>query len=277
MELNEFGHNDAPFIPVATPIDGPVEPPEPSDPMLLERMSRARAMAHLAILTVVFVALQVVVIVGFVVSKGGNVSEEELTKSVVPLVITVAVGLVLVFCALGLTWNASCSAASIGLSFSRWHIDCLWGIVVAVASQVAFFVTMMVIFVIWPGMREQMEANPDRISEMLPPMHPALLVGLIALVAFWEEAIFRGVLVTHLRRATGNWIVATLVGGCLFGAMHINIQEPIMAVPLAVIGVIWTLFMIWRRSIVACVVGHALFNLGQLFMLGHLTNSAPTP
>ena len=289
MELNEFGHDDNAYIPVATPIDGPVDHPvdgpieyqveyqAPSNPMLLEAMSRPRAAGHLGIQIVASIVLQFVVVFAVMVASGESFDPEKQDTSLSLLVATVAIGLVLVALAAGMTRSASCSAASIGLSFSNWKTDCLLGIVVAIVSQLAFMVTMLIIFLAWPGMQDQVEANPERINQMLPPMHPVLLVGLITLVAFWEEAIFRGVLVTHLRRIFGSWALAVLVAGGLFGVMHIIGQEPIMAVPLAVIGVIWTLFMIWRRSIVACVVGHALFNLGQLFMLGHLTNSTPTP
>jgi membrane protease YdiL (CAAX protease family) len=277
MALNEFARDDDALIPVATPIDGPVERRIPPNPMLLETIPRSRAAAHLAILVAAYIFMLVVVIVAYQISNGWDVNEAELTSSAAPIAITVAVGLTLVALAVGLMWRSSCSAASIGLSFSRWHVDCLWGVLVALVSFGAHFAVIGLIYVASPESIKQMESNPQRITEMLPPMHPAALAVMMSLVALWEEAIFRGVLVTHLRRMLGTWSLAILIAAGLFGVMHLGAQEPIMAIPLAVLGIIWTLFMLWRRSIVAGVVGHALFNLGQLFMIYHMSKSLPGP
>ncbi|GJM24728.1 MAG: hypothetical protein DHS20C16_11430 [Phycisphaerae bacterium] len=274
MALNEFTDNDESFVPVATPIDGPSEFRIPPNPMLLESISRSKAAAHLAILVAAYMLMLAVLIAVFRIFNAGDINNAETQSKVAPLGITVAVGLTLVGIAVGLMWHSSCSAASIGFSFSRWRIDCLWGVLVAVISFAAHFMVIGVIYVVWPESIEQMESNPQRVLEMLPPMHPAMLALMMSLGALWEEAIFRGVLVTHLRRMTGTWSTAVLIAGCLFGVLHINIQEAIMAIPLAVLGIIWTLFMLWRRSIVASVVGHTLFNLGQLTMIHYMSKSS---
>ncbi len=267
MSLNDTqNHGDTP-IPVATPIDGPVEFCVAPNPMLLEKIPRSRAAAHLALLMAAFILMQVVAAFCIRAAYGADVTESDFAESATPVVLTVVVGIVLVVLAVTLMWRSECSAASIGLSFSNWKADCAIGLLVAIASYAGYIVSILVIALVSPEAIGNLQENPDRIKEMLPPIHPAFLTIVICLVAFWEEAIFRGVLVTHLRRMFGGWILATLISAGLFGLLHVFTQEPIVAIPLTVLGIIWTVFTVWRRSIVASVVGHALYNLGQIWMV----------
>ena len=108
MALNEFGQDNNAYIPVATPIDGPVDHPvdgpieyqveyqAPSNPMLLEAMSRPRAAGHLGILIVASIVLQFVVVFAVMVASGESFDPEKQDTSLSLLVATVAIGLVLV-------------------------------------------------------------------------------------------------------------------------------------------------------------------------------------
>ncbi len=270
---DELGGADA-LVPVATPIDAPIEFQVSPNPMLLESIPRSKAAGHLLLLVGAYFLIVLSVSVGVRMMYPTDADMELFSSSAGPMVITVCVGMALVSLAVGQMWLSSCSVESIGMSFSQWKIDIPLGILVAGASYVGYFITMVIVASIWPESIKQMISNPRRVEAMLPPINPVLLTLMIVVVAFWEEAIFRGVLVTHLRRIIGGWTLAVLIPACLFGVLHIGAQEPIVAIPLAVLGVIWALFTLWRRSILASVVGHTLFNLGQIYYIKHSANGA---
>ena len=61
---------------------------------------------------------------------------------------------------------------------------------------------------------------------MVPRLHPLGYVGVAAMVGIYEEIVFRGFLMTRLRRATGSWFVAVLASTALFTSLHAFDQTP---------------------------------------------------
>ncbi|NOX59596.1 MAG: CPBP family intramembrane metalloprotease [Planctomycetes bacterium] len=251
------------FIPVATPIDGSgFYCSQSSNPLRLENLPRSRAAAHLVFLIATFLLLQITAVL---LAQLAGIDLESGEHPLLAMVITFSVGSSVVFVALILMRRSGCSPASIGLSRDRWLSECAWGILVAVASLAAFFLMVGILFAVWPSGTNPFSGNSQRVETMLPDLGPAMLTVMIVLGAAWEEAVFRGILVTHLRRITGGWTVAMALSALLFAGLHTNVQVPVVVIPLFAVAVVWSLFMIWRRSIVASVVGHTLFNLVQLW------------
>lgn len=92
------------------------------------------------------------------------------------------------------------------------------------------------------------------------------LPGLIFLVAVspavGEELLFRGVMVTGLRRHVPAWLGITAIA-LLFGVMHMSIYR---IVPTALAGLILT-YLAWRSgSIFPAMLGHFINNLGGLLL-----------
>ncbi len=84
-----------------------------------------------------------------------------------------------------------------------------------------------------------------------------ILVTLLAPVC--EEFFFRGFCFTALRRSFGV-AVGAIVTGAVFGLIHAGGTEPQFLVPLGVLGALLCL-LYWRtRSIIPCMVLHALNN-----------------
>ncbi len=85
----------------------------------------------------------------------------------------------------------------------------------------------------------------------------AVLVTVVAPVA--EELFFRGFMFTALRRAWGL-VPAVLATGIAFGAVHAGSSEPEFLVPLGVFGAALCLLYWKTKSILPCIVLHALNN-----------------
>ena len=79
--------------------------------------------------------------------------------------------------------------------------------------------------------------------------------------------MFRGFLLTRLRRALGSWWLAVPATSLAFAVPHMLDQKAMMAIPLFAVGVALSLFVIWRKSLLPAMIGHGLFNSCQILVL----------
>ncbi len=87
-------------------------------------------------------------------------------------------------------------------------------------------------------------------------------VVLMVAVAVHEELLFRGLLVTYLRRVTGRWSVAVLTGSALFAVLHIG-QGALAVVQVFGLAIVLSVMFILTRSIFAVMCAHLMFDLIQ--------------
>jgi len=160
-------------------------------------------------------------------------------------------------------------AVSVGVSRDRWRSDLLVGIG---ATPVVYGLIMLSSATIWlikPSLLEQMAENADLLTDLLPKMSIASFFGLAAAVGVYEELIFRGFLITRLRRGTGSWMVAVVMSTAVFTGLHAFDQTPVALISVAILGLSFSLMTIWRRSILPAIVTHALFDFSQFLWLVH--------
>jgi membrane protease YdiL (CAAX protease family) len=269
------GGDDKRVIPLARPVDVVhARPWATPDPMRLGRISAGRAAIHLLILLAAFAVLITIISIIHVVMNpemfAEDAADEELDTTLL-MVMTIVGGFALSGVALVIMLTARLPAASLGLSSRSRGVDLALGVPVAIFSYAAFLMSYGVMYLVWPEGIRQLEENVQRIDAMMPDVHPWTLVLLMVAVATYEEILFRGFLLTHLRRITRSWVVAVLISSTLFAAMHIGddvgSQNLATVVPLFAMGVVCSIFTIWRRSLIPAIVGHALFNSVQLVLL----------
>jgi membrane protease YdiL (CAAX protease family) len=159
-------------------------------------------------------------------------------------------------------------AASVGLIRRRLAVDLALGLAALAGAFAAFYLGAVALLLFWPEGWLALSQNKEAVANMLPRMHPILLVALQFVVAVYEEAVFRGFLLTRLRRGLGgSWVAATVISSALFAVAHTVDQEMAAAVPIFGLGVAFCIFTIWRKSLVPGIIGHALFNSCQLLYL----------
>ncbi len=233
------------------------------NPMLLMGMSVSRAAVHIGTLIVFFAILAF--LASFALQCG--MTEEELKHS--PLVLlasTLLIWVVVIAAGIALLARIKLGIDSIGLTYRKLLPDCLLGVAVAVASFLVFLLTVGVIWLVWPAGYDQLNENPKNIMQMIPRLNPASLFLLMLAVGVMEEAVFRGLLLPHLRRITGNWVAAALLTSAAFVAMH-QTQQFAAIFPLFAVALLWSAVTIWRRSLVSAIVGHAIFNFCQILLV----------
>jgi len=155
------------------------------------------------------------------------------------------------------------SGLSVGWRRDQVFADACLGLGAAGAAYAAFLGSTLLLMLVWPAGAKAMQANEQAITEMLPPL-PVALFALQIIVGFYEELVFRGFLLTRLRRVLKSWWLAIVVSSTLFAVPHVLDQEPVAAIPLFSVGVTFCIFTLWRKSVIPAMVGHAVFNTGQI-------------
>ena len=156
---------------------------------------------------------------------------------------------------------------SLGLSLNEWWLQGLLGVSGAVAAWAILLGFWLVLVQVAPDWEEALRENPERITDQIPRLHPVWLCAVSLVVGMYEEVIFRGFILTRLRRATGSVVAAVMLSAVLFGLPHGATQVPITIIPILLIGVAWGVLTWWQRSLVPAIVAHTLFNLGQFIAL----------
>ncbi|MCH7704869.1 MAG: CPBP family intramembrane metalloprotease [Planctomycetes bacterium] len=157
--------------------------------------------------------------------------------------------------------------ASVGVAWASLPLNGLIGLGAMAVCYALIFPTMFGLFAVFPGMQEQMDENAVRLMALIPYMAPWKFAIIATLVGTWEELMFRGFLMTRLRRGTGSWIVAVLISTMVFTALHASEQTLPALIMISILSIVMSLVTIWRRSIIPAIVGHALFDFTQFIGL----------
>jgi membrane protease YdiL (CAAX protease family) len=96
-----------------------------------------------------------------------------------------------------------------------------------------------------------------------------LAVAMVVVVAISEETIFRGYLMLRLRTVTGSTAAAVLLSAVIFALGH-GYEGPLGVATVGVMGLVFSLIYLWRKSLVAPIVLHFLQNFIAIVLLPYL-------
>jgi membrane protease YdiL (CAAX protease family) len=271
-------------IPVARPVQCSAAFPIHREDILLRRATPGSVWADVGLFVVGMAALQLgaEVVIAWTFAYPLEMLEPEshpgdaevMRATLLPLLTIRAAGSIAIIGGV-LKWRGQ-SAASVGLESSGLGANLLLGLAATVAVYALTILTMVVLWFIWPDVVAQMEENARRIIALVPNM-PALAFGGVAMmVGVHEELIFRGFLMTRLRRVTHSWTVAILISTALFTALHAMDQTTAALVAVALLSLVFSFITVWRRSIIPAIVGHALFDWSQFLLLSFQAGEAWT-
>jgi len=155
------------------------------------------------------------------------------------------------------------SVRTVGLNFGSFPLNVVVGLGALMMTYVSIFSIMPLMSMVFPEAIKQMEENAETLMGLVPRLSMAGFLGVAVMIGVYEELLFRGFLMTRLRRATGSWIAAVLISTAAFTALHSLDQEPTALVWVTMLSLIFSGVTIWRRSIVPAIVAHALFDFSQ--------------
>jgi membrane protease YdiL (CAAX protease family) len=139
--------------------------------------------------------------------------------------------------------------------------EILFGIWLLPFIFILLLAILAVILTFAPGLHN-VPRNP--LEDMLQSRRDTVLFAVVAMIAGGvREEVQRGFILHRFDRFLGGGLVGVVLYSAIFGLGHLE-QGLDAALAIAVLGAVWGLVYLARRSIVAPMVSHALFNLGQL-------------
>jgi CAAX protease family protein len=153
------------------------------------------------------------------------------------------------------------SAREVLLGKVRLIREALLGIATLPAVFVLVTLVLVLILRFAPGLHN-VASNP--FEDMLRTRSDAIIFAVVVMVAGGvREEVQRGFITHRCDQYLGGALWGVVVYSAFFGAGHVD-QGYDATIAIGLLGLFWGLLYISRRSIVAPLVSHALFNLAQL-------------
>ncbi|MBQ9545179.1 MAG: CPBP family intramembrane metalloprotease [Clostridia bacterium] len=132
----------------------------------------------------------------------------------------------------------------------------IYSLPLALALQIFFSILLGAILAM-PGMEDTLRQMNDYSSALEGPDKILSAVALVIAAPLNEELFFRGAIMRSMEKSSLNPFAAVIIQALLFGVFH---ELPIRIFYATLLGVILGIVRIKSRSIVPCLVLHALFN-----------------
>lgn len=247
----------------------PVHVPVATHPILLFESSKLAALADLGLFAVIFIAFALAGEIAVRVLAHYTGGKEALPALFLPLTLYRLLAAVAVTASL-LFWRRQ-STASVGLEARRVVVNLLLGLVTLVAAFALIYGIFIPLSLLFPELLQQMQQNTSQLEDVLAEFDLLEMVIMMIAVGIYEELVFRGFVMTRLRRVTGSWTIAVVLSSAVFAALHLIDQTPAAVLFVGLLSIVLSLVTIWRRSLLPAIVAHILFNLAQVVGLQYFT------
>lgn len=204
--------------------------------------------------------LLAVVILAYVIGKGGPASEDEI-RGALPFLLAVNHVTVFGLLVLALRWEER-TLTDVGWCLPpdgslRKHL------LIGVLAALALYVWKELV---WDSIRLLAGGNPPSFTSLFRFRFPAsdvpMLVAATVLPAV-EESVYRGYGLAALDARWGR-AAALIAMAVLFGLLHWG-NGPLSIVFTGIMGVAFAGLYLWRRTLIAPVIAHSLYNAMVLF------------
>ncbi len=160
--------------------------------------------------------------------------------------------------------------SSIGLSLHRAGRE--------IAIGIALYLPMFLALALLAALLGVAGATQPHVPEQIKPQtlpDLALATLLVVVVAFAEEILFRGYLLTRLRAVTRSTVAAIVISCTIFAAGHV--YEGALGVAAAwFMGLVFSVVYLWRRSLIAPIVLHFVQDFLALVVASLIAHPART-
>jgi membrane protease YdiL (CAAX protease family) len=173
----------------------------------------------------------------------------------------------LIFLVLYFVWSNREPVHRIGWIFEKRRRDIILGIVLFV--PVLYGANLLEKALLSVGFSGGSKAVA---SLLTPKSWPELLLAviLVTIVAFSEETIFRGYLMLRFEAITESPIWAAVLSSLIFSIGH-GYEESAGLITIGLMGFVFSLIYLWRRSLVAPIVMHFLQDFTGIVLVPLLT------
>lgn len=177
---------------------------------------------------------------------------------------TLVLGTAMIVLCVSLLRQMKLPLSSIGLSTHRLASNILLGVGGFVGLLILLIIILSIVTMLFPSTMTQLERHGEEttqaIREVIPRTSIRVMLPFLTFVAFWEELVFRGFLLTRLKVLLKSWWLVVPVGSLLFGLGHFYEGGLLGILKTAILGMIFGLLFAWRKSLVPAIVFHLIWN-----------------
>lgn len=267
-------------IPLARPVGltNEVTPPvqhNPETEFLLPAISARDALTDLLLFTVLFVPLMLVgeilmISIYDAIAEGSFADEAARESALRRSILVPAILWRVILSAIIAYWlvrRRGLTLRGVGLAWGRWWVDLLVGLGAFGVIAFGTILFSILIPVLFPDLDREFQRNTELILDAVPKI-PFWALGPFSLaIGFYEELLFRGLLMPRLRRATGSWVLAVILTTAVFSVLHLADQAAAALLAICALSLIFSIITIWRRSLVPAIVAHTLFDWGMFILI----------
>lgn len=166
-----------------------------------------------------------------------------------------------------LLWRRNLPSCAFGVQAHMPGQQLLWGAAglgVAYGWMIFSVIVISAVLQLFPGLQSDLTKRQDLI-ELLPDTLGKVIILMIP-VAVSEEILFRGLMLPYLRRITGYWWSAVLISTVIFAVLHFQ-QNILGILQISGVAVVFALIFIYSRSLLAAIVAHFAFDVGQMLLV----------
>lgn len=120
-----------------------------------------------------------------------------------------------------------------------------------------------------PQMVDAVVETGERLQATFPKLSVYQAFAIATLIGVYEETVFRGFILPRMRRIFGSWTIAIIVSSVAFTLLHAY-QGPMGMAMVLMLSLVLSVIFVWRRSLVPCIVAHAVTDFVSLSLLPYM-------
>jgi len=185
---------------------------------------------------------------------------------------TAGVGALLVLVCFVTVRVAGRKPVSVGWTCKDLRVNAGIGLGAWVATYVILCSVIVATCVTFPSIMPETPVAQQKIEQTFPPMRLYWIIPLTIFVAFWEEIVFRGFVLTRLNAIFKRWWLTILLASAVFGVAHAY-EGLLAALMIGGLAMVMGTLFVWRRSLVPSIVFHFLHNLVMFVLLSSISKT----
>ncbi|MHC4443574.1 MAG: lysostaphin resistance A-like protein [Planctomycetota bacterium] len=163
-------------------------------------------------------------------------------------------------------------AVTIGWTAKEFFINVGIGLGAFVGNFLFLLMLGFAFIFIYPEVLSEPTEAQQAIEQTFPPLSLPLILMMTLIVAFWEEVVFRGFVLTRMHALFGRWWLTVLIGSLIFGGIHFY-EGPLAMLVIFMVALVMGGLFVWRKSLVPSIAFHLMHNLVVFMLLQNISTT----
>ncbi len=161
---------------------------------------------------------------------------------------------------------------TIGLTGKRLAANVGIGLLALLITYVVLAQVAMAAVILHPKLLAGPSAAQQAIEQAFPPLSLGAAALVTAFVAFWEEVVCRGFVLTRFQAILRRWWLTVPIASGAFGMLHVY-EGPLAIALITTLALVMSGLFVWRKSLVPSITYHLVHNLLMFQLLRSVSST----